>query len=146
MKKKTVWQIGVLVLAVVAVVGCATSGKGPSDQELVKALLGSWKGAIIEKNADKILATYADDFTHDGPDYQAADKAGLRKFVAECDQAGYFDGVTISFDNAPTAIQGNAATISGIQFTNNQGSVTVEMTAKKGKTGWLIANMSIEGM
>ena len=54
MKKKTVWQIGVLVLAVVAVAGCATGGKGPSDQELVKALLGSWKGAIIEKSADKI--------------------------------------------------------------------------------------------
>lgn len=146
MKQKTVWQIGVLLLTVVAVAGCATGGKGPSDQDLVQGLVTSWKGAILEKNFDKIMATCADNFSHDGSDYQAADKAALRKFIDVCDRQGYFEGVSISFDKAVTTIQGDTATISGIQYVNDKGTVTIALTAKKGKAGWLITNMNIEGL
>jgi hypothetical protein len=146
MKRKTVWQVGVLVLGIVFVFGCATGGKGPSDEELVKGLLTSWKGAILEKNADKIMATFAESFSHAGYEYQAADKAALRKFIDDCDRQGYFDGVKISFDTAATAIRGDTAIISGIDYTNSQGAVTVDLTAKKGKTGWLITDMTIQGL
>lgn len=146
MKGKFIVCIGVLVLAAACVAGCATGGKGPSDAESVKALLASWKAVMFEKNADKIMATYAEGFSHDGSDYQAADKAALRKFVDDCKQAGYFDGLEISFVAAQTAIKGDTATISGIQCDNTQGTVTVAFVAKKGKTGWLFTDMSIEGL
>jgi len=146
MKEKTVRQIGVLVLAVVLAVGCASLGKGPSDKDQVQAMLGAWKAAAIEKNTDKMMALYSEEFSHSGSDYQAADKAALRKFSEECKQKGYFDGVEIATNNATINIQGNMATISGIDWTNNQGTAAIELTAKKGKTGWLIANMSIAGI
>ena len=146
MKGKFIGWIGVLVLVIACAVGCATGGKGPSDAESVKALLASWKAAMLEKNADKIMATYAEGFSHEGNDYQAADKAGLRKFVDECKLAGYFDGLEISFAATETVIQGDAATISKIQCDNTQGTVTVALVAKKGKTGWSFTNMSIEGL
>lgn len=38
------------------------------------------------------------------------------------------------------------ATVAGVQYKNDQGSVTVGLTARKGKTGWLITDMSIEGL
>ena len=146
MKGKLIGRIGVLVLVIACVVGCATYGKGPSDAEAVQALLASWKAVMLEKNVDKIMAMYAEGFSHDGYDYQAADKAALRKFVDDCNQAGYFDGLEISFVAAQTAIQGDAATISGIQCDNTQGTVTIAFVAKKGKAGWLFTDMSIEGI
>ncbi len=146
MKGKLVGWIGVLVLVIACVAGCATGGKGPSDAEAVQALLTSWKAVMAEKNIDKIVAMYAENFAHDGYDYQAADKAALRKFVDDCNQAGYFDGLEISFVAAQTAIKDGTATISGIQCDNSQGSVTVGFVAKKGKAGWLFTDMSIEGL
>jgi ketosteroid isomerase-like protein len=146
MKGKTIGRIAVLVLAIAFVAGCATGAKGPSDADAVKALLGSWNTAMVAKNIDKIMATYAEDFAHDGYDYQGANKAALRKFVEECNQMGYFDGLEIASGNAATAIKGGVATITGIQCTNNQGTVTVGLTAKKSKAGWLITDMTIEGL
>jgi ketosteroid isomerase-like protein len=136
----------VLVLAIAYMAGCATSGKGPSDEESVKALLGSWKAALLEKNVDKILATYAEGFSHDGYEYQAVGKAALRKFVEDCNHAGYFDGLQIALTDAVTAIKGDMATISGIRGDNYQGTVTIGLTAKKDKAGWLITDMTIEGL
>ena len=146
MSTRSLWQVGVMVLAVLALIWCATGVKGPSDEELVKSLLTAWKGAILEKNADKIMAAYAESFAHDGYEYQAANKAALRKFIDECKLAGYFDGLQISLGEAVTAIKGDTATISGIPCTNYQGTVTIGLTAKKGKAGWLIADMTIEGL
>ena len=146
MRTRSLWQVGVMLLAVLALIGCATGVKGPSDEELVKSLLTAWKGAILEKNADKMMAAFAEDFSHHGYEYEAADKAALRKFVDNCEQQGYFSGVEISFDGASTLIKGDTATVSGIQFKNDQGTVTVELKAKKGKAGWLIADMNIEGL
>ena len=146
MKGKLIGRIGALVLAIACVAGCATGGKGPSDAEAVKALLGSWNAALVGKSTDKIMAAYAEGFSHDGNDYQAADKAALRKFVDDCAQNGYFDGLQISLGDAVTTIKGDTATIAGIECVNYQGTVTIGLTAKKGKAGWLIADMTIEGL
>jgi hypothetical protein len=146
MKGKMVGRIGVLVLAIAYVAGCATGVKGPSDAELVKALLGSWKAAMLEKNVDKIMTVYAEGFSHDGFEYQAANKAAFRKFVEDCDHAGYFDGLQIAFDAAVTTIKGDVATVTGIRCDNYQGTVTIGLTAKKDKAGWLITDMTIEGL
>ncbi len=146
MKGRIVFGIGMAVLAALLVIGCATGGKGPSDEEQVQGLLSSWKSALLEKNTDRILATYADSFAHAGFDYQGADKKALRKFVEDCKQAGYYDGLELSWDKGATKIQGDTAIVSGIKATNYQGTVTIGLTAKKGKTGWLIADMSIEGL
>ena len=148
MKKNVLVMAGVLVLAVVVSVGgCATGGgKGPSDADAVQGLLGAWKAAILEKNADKMLATFSEGFSHKGYEYEAADKAALKDFIDDCEQQGYFDGVEVVLDNATTTIEGDTATVAGIQYVTDQGSATVDLTAKKDKSGWLITDMAIQGI
>jgi hypothetical protein len=129
--------------------GCATSGgqcKGLSDEEAVQALLGSWKAAILEKNADKMLANFSESFAHKGYEYEAANKAALKAFVDDCEQQGYFDGVEVVLDDATTTINGAAATVAGIQYVTDQGSATIDLTLKKDKSGWLISDMAIQGI
>ena len=106
MKQKVVCQVAVLVLTVGLAVGCSTMCKGPSDAEQVQNLLNAWKTGALEKNIDKIMATIADEFSHSGSDYQAADKAALKKFAESSKEQGYFEGVDISLDSAKTDIQG----------------------------------------
>lgn len=146
MKKLTVLQSVGVSLVVVLAGGCATGVRGPSDEELIDTLLKAWTTGIMEKDADKMLATYSEDFSHDGYDYEAADKEGLRKFLDYADEEGYLDEVDISFDGSETSIEGDTATISLIEYVNDQGAVTIELTATKGKAGWLFTDMYIEGL
>lgn len=146
MSTKTFCQMVVIALAAVALAGCATGGKGPSDEEQIQALVAAWKAAVIAKNTDAIMATCSEAFSHAGYEYDAADKAALREFVDDCDDMGYFDDVEISCDGASTAIDGASATVTGIEFSNNQGSVTVDLVLKKEKAGWLITDMTIHGL
>ena len=154
MKKNALVVVGVLVLAVVVcMAGCATSGgqgqsksKGPADKEAVQKLLGAWKAAILEKNVDKMLVTFAESFSHKGYEYEAANKAALKAFIKDCEQQGYFKNAQISLDSATTTIQGATATVAGIQYVTDQGSATIDLTAKKDKSGWLITDMAIQGI
>lgn len=146
MKQKVVFQIAVLVLAVGLAAGCATVSKGPSDAVQVQNLLNAWKAAALEINIDKMMATFADSFSHNGSDYQAADKAALKKFAESNKEQGYFDGVTITLDGAATEIKGDTATITGVQWGISQGTVTINLTAKKTKTGWLFTDMAVIGI
>ena len=146
MKKSAICLSVGLALAIVGMTGCATCSKGPSDEELVKTLTESWKAAILEKNFDLMMATFSEDFAHDGYEYEAANKAALREFVDSCDTQGYFDDVEISFEEAVTTIEGDTATVTDIEYMNDQGSVIIELTAKKANGVWLIADMYVEGL
>lgn len=146
MKQKVVCRIAVLVLTVGLAVGCSTMCKGPSDAEQVQNLLNKWKAAALEMNIDKMMATCADTFSHNGSDYQAADKAALKKFAEASKEEGRFDGVEISLDNAKTTIEGDTATITGVQWAISQGTVTINFTAKKTKAGWLFTDLTIVGL
>jgi len=136
--------VGMAVLLVTS--GCATSGRGLSDTDQIGALLGEWKAAILAKDADRLMATYSEDFAHDGYEYDAEDKAGLREYIEGSIDQGGFDDVEVSMENAEIAIEEGVATVYPIGYTNWEGSITIGLTLTKERAGWLIIDMVIEGL
>jgi len=120
--------------------------KGPSDEEQVAALLKTWEEEILTKDLDGILALHSDDFAHSGFDYDVTDKEGLRGFLEDAVDMGYFDGVEIAYEPDAIVVDGNTAEVYPIDFVNNEGAVVVSMKLKKVATAWLIADMEIQGL
>jgi ketosteroid isomerase-like protein len=141
-------NVGTLVAmaAVLVASGCATTGSGASDSDQISALLGQWKAAILAADADRIMATYSENFAHDGYDYEADDKAGLREYIQGSIAQGNFDDVEVDMEDADIAIEEGTATVYPIGYTNAEGTVTIKLTLTKEKAGWLITDMLIEGM
>lgn len=136
--------LGITVL--LAAGGCATTGSGVSDEDQIGAVLGQWKEGILAKDADKIMATYSENFAHDGYDYQGKDKAGLREFIESGIDEGRFDDVELKMEYTDIAIEEDTATVYPIDYTIWEGTVTIELILTKEDAGWLITDMAIEGM
>lgn len=136
--------LGITVL--LAAGGCATTDSGVSDEDQIGAVLGQWKAGILAKDADKIMATYSENFAHDGYDYQAKDKAGLREFIKSGIDEGRFDNVELKMEYTDIAIEEDTATVYPIDYTIWEGTVTIELILTKEDAGWLITDMAIEGL
>jgi len=145
---RQMFSVGILVAmaAVLVTSGCATSGSGVSDTDQIRALLEEWKEAILAEDADRLLATYSENFAHDGADYDAEDKTGLRDFIDWGIQGDRYADAEINIEDADIAIEEGTATVSPIGYTNWEGTVTIELTLAKEKAGWLITDMHIEGL
>ena len=141
-------NMGILlgITAVLVAAGCATTGSGLSDEEQIHALLGQWKEGILAKDVDKLMATYSDDFAHDGYEYQAEDKAALREFLEGGIEQGTFDDVELNMEYTDIVIEDGTATVYPIEYTIWEGTVTIELTLAEEEAGWLITDMAIEGM
>ena len=135
----------VLMAALVAG-GCATTGGGASDDEQVAALLAQWKDAAVKADADALMATYSESFTHDGYEYDAEDKDALTEYIEYAIDEGNFDGVEIAMDDADIEIDGSKASVYPIDFAVSAGTVTIELLLTKEKSGWFITDMIIEGI
>ena len=136
-----------LVLASALVIsGCATTGGGVSDEDQVRAVLGQWKDGLVAADADKIMATYSENFTaQDTTGFKGgADKAGLRKFVEKSIKNGRYEGVEINLDDVDIAIEKGVATVYPIGYTVPEGSITIKLILTKEQAGWLITDMLVE--
>ncbi len=134
------------IMAILMAGGCATTESGISDEEQIGAVLEEWKAAILAKNADELLATYSEDFSHDGYEYVAEDKAGLREYLEGSIAQGGFDDVEVSLVDAEIVIEEGVATVYPIDYTNWEGSIVIELVLTEEKAGWLITDMAIEGL
>lgn len=132
------------VLSVLAL-GCATGG-GMTDDEAIAALLKNWEAGVLEIDIDKMMATYSENFEHDGYEYDAASKDELREYIEFSIDEGNFDGVELYLDDIDVEIDGTEASVYPIDYTNDQGTITIELILTKEKGGWLITDMLIEGM
>jgi hypothetical protein len=132
--------------AVIVAGGCATTGSGMSDSEQIDVLLGKWQEAILAKDVDKLMATHSESFAHDGYDYEAENKAGLREYIEGSIDQGGFDDVEVSMEYTDIVIEEDTATVYPIEYTNWEGSITIELTLAREEAGWLITDMAIEGL
>jgi len=116
-------MVGILVAG-----GCATTGSGASDDELIGTLLGQWKQAILSEDAEGLLAKYSEDFAHDGI------------------QGDRYKDAEINIEDVDITIEGGVATVYPIEFSNWEGRVTIELTLARETAGWLITDMQVDGM
>jgi len=137
---KTVTMIRVMVLGVILACGCATTTKGPSDQELIEANTAGCIKAAEAGDIEKLLTYYSDDFSH----YEFGDKDGFKTFLLDAKDMGYIDGIEIDNSNAQTTIEGDKATVSSVSVSGGFGSTNIDFELVKEDGDWKISGMDLD--
>jgi len=140
MKKSTIIMLAVTILAAVVVAGCASTPKGPTDQELVAQTVNAWVEAMKAGDVDGVMKTYSESFTH----YEWGDKEGLQIFLEDAKDMGYLDDLEVAIDELETEIEDGEATVYPIELEGAFGSVTIELVLKKEIDKWLVVGMTAE--
>ena len=141
MKRLTLRNVLVGAVAAALVCGCASMGKGPSDEELVMDVINAWAATLPEQDMEKAMTYYSEDFEH----YEYGDKEGLEDFLEDAAAMGYLDDAETNLDEVEIEIEENTATVYPIELTAAFGSGTIELTLTKEASGkWMITGMEVE--
>lgn len=117
----------VLVGSLVLVGGCATTGKGLSDEELIATMLAEWKTAFEAQDIDGMMAAYSEDYEGS----RAESKEQVREFLGGAMDQGYLDDAEIILEDAETTIEGDTATVAPITLSGGPGSIDLQFNLKK---------------
>jgi hypothetical protein len=133
---RSAFRIGVAVIAVALVAGCATAPKGPSDEELVAQTVGEWQAAVLEKDIDRVMAITSEDFSN----AEAADKEAWRSYLDFISASGYLDGAEVDPSGAETVIneEEGTATVGPIVLSTAAGVFNLELELAKEQSGWMV--------
>lgn len=145
MNRTTLAKILVVVLGTAFATGCSLMSKGPTDEELVQGAVNAWKDGLLNKDVEAVMKTISEDFYH--PD--GGDKEGLRHFLQQAMDSGYFDDAEVDVAGAAKPQidkKKGEAIVYPLVLSSPKGSVTVELTLKKEDKNWLIALMDVEGL
>ena len=134
MKTKFAWTVVTCILAVALASGCATAGKGPSDEELIKGALAEWKAAIVAKNVDQLMAVYSESYK----DAEGRSKADMKTFVSDAISQGYLDGIKAEVETATLTIDGAKATASPVSLAGVAGNMSLSLAWAKEEGAWKI--------
>ena len=117
----------VLMGSLVLVAGCLTTGKGPSDEELVAGMLAEWQAAFEAQDLDRMMVVYSEDYLGS----RGEDKEQLREFVAGAMEQGYLEDAEINLEDAETTIEGDTATVAPVTLSGAQGSIDLQIDLKR---------------
>ncbi|MFA6244444.1 MAG: hypothetical protein WC655_26105 [Candidatus Hydrogenedentales bacterium] len=92
------------------------------------------------------MATYSSNFAHDGYDYDAKDKAGLKAYLEGAIDEGLFKDVELSLDDAAIEIDGASASVYPIEYAISEGIISIKLILTKEDVGWLITDMDLIGL
>ena len=148
MKKSTILISSLCILGMVALAGCATGAKGPSDEELIMQTIHTLIDSVFAADTETLLACFSEDFSH----YEVPDKETLADYVQMGVDMGYLDqvedhDVEINLEEAEITIDGDTATVYPMDASADMGAVTFELTLKKEEDGvWRIITADVEGI
>lgn len=127
--------LGIFALATILVAGCATTGKGVSDEELIRLTLEKMKEALETQDLDLLFETVSEDFEH----VQVGGKDNARAMLQMALEMGYGDDGEVSLDDMEIEMNDDGtATVYPVDLSSPQGQVAVEITLKKEGDAWLI--------
>ena len=101
--------------------------------------LANWKAATLIGDFAKIMASISDNFSHSGYDYEAESKVALKEFMNGMIAEG-------NLEDADIEINGAGSIVYPIDFANNYGAVTIELTLTKEGKACMVTDMRIEGL
>ncbi len=145
----TIMKSMTVLLAVALVAGCASTGGGAKDKELVQKRIEEFKAALLAKNIDAVMVCVSDSFYHP----EVGDKNAAKDLMKQGIDSGFVQNgevdlskMEIKFDEKDK----NKATAYPIVASADAGSVTVGLTLKKegkgSKAQWLISEIDVEGI
>ena len=131
-----------LMLAVLVTMGCATSGKGPSDLAVLQAKTKEVAAVANAKDLNKLMTYIAEDF--ECP--QIGGKTAFKEFLDNARDAGFLDGVEIDISKAKTTVTGDTAEVAPVAVRGSFGEGEAVFSSTKVKGVWLISAMDISGI
>ncbi len=137
MRKSGISWLCVVPAVALLVCGCATFGRGPSDEQLIGNTLAEWKAGLVEENLDRFIATFSEDFSSS----QGGGKAEIGDFIGGAMEQGYLEGVEVNVEDAEIKIEGDTATASPVELDGVFGVMTFGVTLKKEDGTWRIIGM-----
>ncbi len=125
-----------LLLAVLAAAGCATTGKAPHDRAQVEALMRQWKQGVLANDIARIMPLYSENFISEG-----RNKAAIMAYMAEvaervADQDGRLD-----IENADILVNGDKASVLPVSIGTRKGAVCTRIDLAREHGRWLIVWM-----
>jgi hypothetical protein len=139
MGKSVLLKLGMGILAVAFVCGCAAMGKGPTDEELITALLGKYKATGEAQDIEGSIALFSDKF-----EGEQGDKDDMKEFMLEAKEMGYLDDMEVILEDAEITIDGDTATVYPLEVETAMGAATLGLTLTKEPSGWMITGMEME--
>ena len=140
-KMKT-WAI-LLACAVLAgsVCGCASSPKGPTDEEQIMSVLLAMKAGVLGKDIKQVEPTVSEEFYYPA----LGDKAGALDMLQQGMDMGIVDNGEIDLTKMEIKVEGDTATAGPVEASSPMGSATVSFTLKKAKGAWTITGGEASG-
>jgi hypothetical protein len=136
--KSIAMKFGVVALAMVAMVGCASTGggkaKGMSDQDMIKSVVDKAMAGLQAGDIDTMIVDYAEDFKSD----QGGGKAEMKEFLAGAKEQGFLKDIKIDMSKLVIAVDGAKATAKPINLEGAFGALTVELTLEKRAAAWVV--------
>jgi hypothetical protein len=139
-------QCLVVAALIVAMVGCAsTTGgggaakapKGPTDEEMIQAMMIDVMAALTAKDVDKMVSYYADDFTSDN-----GDKAATVAFLNGAKDQGFLDGIVVKTDAMTITVEGETAKVGPVNLEGAFGALGLNFGLAKRDGKWLVVSQS----
>ena len=139
MNKVKCMQWMLLPAAILLLVGCASGGggaaAGPSDEELIQALVDTAMTALAAKDIDGLVALYADDFSSDN-----GDKADTEAFLQGAAEQGFLDGLEIDQSGLAITVDGMTASAGPIALEGAFGAITLSFELEKRDGSWIVTS------
>lgn len=137
--KVTLKVLGTVALVGLLCAGCSTTGGGgPSDEDLIQAVMADMGAAIAVQDIAKAMTAYADNYEND----QGMDKAGQSEFLQGAADQGFLDDMTVDNSGSQVVIDGNKATVGPNVIEGAFGTITIEYELEKQNGQWLIVYSS----
>ncbi len=130
-------------LALTVIIGCAGMGKKMSDEEMIRTTINTLKTALEAKDLDLLMTTFSEDFYHP----EVGGKADGRELLQAGIDAGYADDGQVILDDMEITMNADGtATVYPIDLSSVTGSISVELKLQKETDGWLIVEVTPDGM
>ncbi|MCJ7692882.1 MAG: nuclear transport factor 2 family protein [Sedimentisphaerales bacterium] len=96
-----------LVYFGVVVVVCGCGVLGPTDAELVALRMGEWEVGLVERDVERMMENYSEDFVSSDGERKEAIEQIVRTAIAE----GYLAGMEVDLEDAEVTVDGTKAEV-----------------------------------
>ena len=127
----------VVGLAAMLAAGCATTPKGPTDEELISKRIQEGIAAIKAKDWKAFDGMVSASFSSSA----VGDKAALQDYLKNADSSGFLDDLEIDLSGAKTTVQGDKVTVAPVNVNGGFGSLTLNFDGIKEKGVWTISGL-----
>ena len=138
---KALVKMSVLALAMVVMAGCQSnggSGSGPSDEEVINAMVVDMMAALKAQDIEKMMAPYSEDFESDNGDLDAT-----REFFNGAKEGGLLDDIEIDTSSMELTFEtSDKANVGPIDLEASFGTLTLEFDLEKRDGTWVVVYMA----